>query len=273
MKKSQKLALIYDFDKTLCPKDMQEYSFIPNVGTTPDEFWSAANKLTKQNKMDPVLAYMWLMVKRATNAELPIHRRDFVVLGKDLELFLGVENWFSTINEYGKAAGLEIEHYIVSSGLKEIIEGSVIFSEFKEVFACEFYYDANDVAKWPKNAVNYTTKTQYLFRINKGVLDISEHDELNSYMPEDERPVPFSNMIYIGDGFTDVPCMKIVKAFGGISIAVYQGSTPNDKVSSLLSHERVDYVLPADYTQNSNLNTVVKEIIYKKAKQYAVNIK
>ena len=261
MKTKQKVALIYDFDKTLCPKDMQEYSFIPNVGTTPQEFWSAANALTKQVKMDPVLAYMWLMVKRATSAELPIHKDDFVVLGKDLDLFDGVKDWFGRINEYGRAADVITEHYIVSSGLREIIEGSSIFNEFREVFACEFFYDVNGVAIWPKNVVNYTTKTQFLFRINKGVLDISENEVLNSYMPEEKRPVPFKNMIYIGDGFTDVPCMKIVRAFGGISIAVYQSEKPDDKTLSLLKDKRVDYLIPADYTQGSKLDDVVKECL------------
>jgi 2-hydroxy-3-keto-5-methylthiopentenyl-1-phosphate phosphatase len=208
------LALMYDFDKTLCTKDMQEYTFIPNVGMTPAEFWTESNTLAKERKMDGILAYMYVMLQKAHAARQSIRREDFVKLGKDLEFYPGVEDWFGRINQIGEDLGVKVEHFIISSGLQEIIEGSSIYKYFNKVFACEFLYDENDVACWPKNVVNYTTKTQFLFRINKGVLDISNDDDLNKYTPEDERPVPFRNMIYIGDGLTDVPCMKLVKANG-----------------------------------------------------------
>ena len=216
------IALLYDFDKTLCTKDMQEYTFIPKLGLEPSEFWKEANDLSESAKVDRILSYMHLMLKKATAANQKIRREAFVELGKDLEFFPGVENWFSRINELGNEMEVKIEHYIISSGLREIIEGSSIFKCFREVFACEFLYDVNGVACWPKNAVNYTTKTQFLFRINKGILDISNDNDLNKFTPEDERPIPFRNMIYIGDGYTDVPCMKLVKVNGGYSIAVYK---------------------------------------------------
>jgi Putative Phosphatase. len=254
------LALIYDFDKTLCAKDMQEYGFISNVSMTSEEFWNKANKLTKENKMDPVLSYMWLMIERSNAIKQPIQRRDFVSLGKDLKLFPGVETWFDRIAEYGEKQGVEIEHYIISSGLREIIEGSIIFEKFKEVFACEFLYDESGMACWAKNVVNYTTKTQFLFRINKGILDISKNDELNRYTPEEKRPIPFRNMIYIGDGMTDVPCMKLVKFSGGHSIAVYQDGT-KEKTDILLAENRVDFTAPADYSKGSELEMLVTKII------------
>lgn len=258
------LALMYDFDKTLCTKDMQEYTFIPNVGMTPAEFWTESNTLAKERKMDGILAYMYVMLQKAHAARQSIRREDFVKLGKDLEFYPGVEDWFGRINQIGEDLGVKVEHFIISSGLQEIIEGSSIYKYFNKVFACEFLYDENDVACWPKNVVNYTTKTQFLFRINKGVLDISNDDDLNKYTPEDERPVPFRNMIYIGDGLTDVPCMKLVKANGGYSIAVYQKGKKR-KVEDLIQHMRVDFIIPADYSEGSDLDTTVRDIICKMA--------
>lgn len=258
------IALLYDFDKTLCTKDMQEYSFIPKINMSAEDFWREATNLAKTEKMDGVLAYMYLMLRKADSAEQPIKRQDFVDLGKDLELFPGVEGWFDRINEFGQRANVNVEHYIISSGLKEIIEGSKIYGAFREVFACEFYYNVNGIACWPKIAVNYTTKTQFLFRINKGVLDISNDNDLNKFTPEEDRPIPFRNMIYIGDGLTDVPCMKLVKVNGGHSIAVYQNGS-KEKVNELLKAERVDFLTPADYSEGSELDGLVKNMITKMA--------
>lgn len=263
-KKRPVIAIMYDFDKTLCTKDMQEYTFIPNVGMKASDFWDESGKLSKEKKMDGILAYMYLMLDKARSSHIKIHREEFVKLGADLELYPGVETWFNRINQMGKDLGVAIEHYIISSGLREIIEGSTIFKFFREVFACEFLYDENNVACWPKNAVNYTTKTQFLFRINKGILDISKDEELNKYTPEDDRRVPFRNMIYIGDGLTDVPCMKLVKANGGYSVAVFTKGK-RAKVESLLEHQRVDFILPADYSEGSELDTTIRDVLCKMA--------
>ncbi len=260
--KKSVLALLYDFDKTLCTKDMQEYTFIPKIGMQPHQFWQESNHLADTEKMDRILAYMYLMLRKANQADQSIRREHFVELGKDLEFFPGVEEWFANINLFGQKMGIDVEHYIISSGLREIIEGSSIFDQFREVFACEFLYDVNGVARWPKNAVNYTTKTQFLFRINKGVLDISNDNDLNKYTPEDERRIPFRNMIYIGDGYTDVPCMKLVKENGGYSIAVYQEGEKR-KVNDLLKDNRVDFLTLADYTKNSELDQLVRDLIRK----------
>ena len=266
MRKKSKpiIALMYDFDKTLCTKDMQEYTFIPNVGMTATDFWAESGRLSKEKKMDGILAYMYLMIDKAKSAHIKIQREEFVKLGVDLELYPGVESWFDRINQIGDDLGVKVEHYIVSSGLREIIEGSSIYKHFREVFACEFLYDENNVACWPKNAVNYTTKTQFLFRINKGILDISKDKELNEYTPEDDRPVPFRNMVYIGDGLTDVPCMKLVKANGGYSIAVYTKGK-RSKVESLLKNNRVDFITLADYSEGGDLDNTIRDIICKMA--------
>ncbi len=265
MKKSKPtVALMYDFDKTLCTKDMQEYSFIPNVNMTAQEFWREANELAREKKMDGILAYMYVMLDRARTAKKSIRRESFVALGKDLEFYPGVETWFERITAFGKAQGVDVRHYIISSGLREIIEGSSIYKNFAEVFACEFLYDVDDVAQWPKNVVNYTTKTQFLFRINKGVLDLSDDRTLNEFTPEDERPVPFRNMLYIGDGVTDVPCMKLVRVNGGCSIAVYP-KNKRETASSLLRDGRADFMLPADYSEGGELEKTVKKVISKMA--------
>ncbi|HRR02224.1 MAG TPA: HAD family hydrolase [Treponemataceae bacterium] len=252
-------AIMYDFDKTLCTRDMQEYSFIPGLGISADVFWAEAGKLAGKG-MDPILAYMYLMLKKARDADIPIRRENFVSLGHDIGFFPGIDEWFDRIDQYGRECGVAVQHFIISSGLKEIIEGSRIRDKFTKIYACEFHYDANGVADWPLISVNYTTKTQFLFRINKGVLDGTDSDALNRYVPEEDRPVPFRNMIYIGDGLTDVPCMKLVKANGGHSIAVY-GKNNRKKVEELLVDQRVDFLAPADYGPGKDLDVLVKRII------------
>ena len=189
-----KVAIMYDFDKTLCTKDMQEYSFIPSVGLSASDFWEKCGKLSKKEKMDKILSYLYLMITESNKNDKPINRDSFKGCGKDIEFYPGVLTWFKRINEYGKSLGIEVEHYIISSGLKEIIEGSKIAKEFKEIYACEFYYDVNGIARWPKLVVNYTTKTQFLYRINKGVLDISNDDDLNKSIDKDDRSIPFRNI-------------------------------------------------------------------------------
>lgn len=256
------VALLYDFDNTLCTKDMQEYGFIPSLDISAKEFWSQSNSLAKEEKMDRILACMYQMVRQARAKRLPIRRETFVGLGEAVDFFPGVEQWFERINAYALSCGMRAEHFIISSGLKEIIEGCSLASAFKEIYACEFHYDENGVADWPKNVVNYTAKTQFLFRINKGVLDISDDESLNEYRDQEERPVPFRNMLYFGDGMTDVPCMKLVKLNGGKSIAVYK-NRQKFKAAKLLKDDRVDFIAYADYTQGSELDILVKDIIGK----------
>lgn len=269
-----KVALMYDFDKTLSPKDMQEFSFIPSLGyQNPGDFWSDVNKIKTEQKMDSILAYLYMMLKKADANSKPILKQNFVDLGKDIEYYPGVEEWFKRINEYGDKLNIEVEHYIISSGLTEIIEGTSINDEFKKVYACKYYYDANGVAKWPALVVNYTTKTQYIFRINKQVLDESEDNELNRYTKMEDRPIPFSRMIYIGDGLTDVPCMKLVKEYGGTSIAVHQKDNQKMKEinDTLVDDNRVDFSVDADYTENSLMDTIIKTTLEKIATEQKLN--
>ena len=254
------IALMYDFDKTLCTKDMQEYSFIPRVNMESKDFWNEVNKLAKNDKMDSILAYMYYMLKKARAENVPIRENDFKEAGKNIELFKGVDTFFDKMNAFGESIGVEIEHYIISSGLKEIIEGSQLKDVFKEIYACNFHYDVNGVADWPSLVVNYTNKTQFLFRINKGVLKINEDTPLNEYVSKDERRIPFRNMIYIGDGLTDVPCMKLVKEHGGYSIAVY---TQKERASKLLEDGRVNYIFEANYEEDSELVKTLKLILSK----------
>jgi len=259
------VAIMYDFDKTLCTKDMQEYAFIPALGMSSSAFWGEANTLTDAEEMDNILAYMYKMVEKAREKKVPITRDTFREMGRSVEFFDGVLSWFDRINEYGEQAGVRIEHYIVSSGIKEIIEGTAIAEKFKKIYACEFMYDYNGSIQWPKFAVNYTAKTQFLFRINKGVLTIDSKsaDKLNQYTPENERRVPFRNMIYIGDGLTDVPCMKLVKSNGGQSIAVYDQGKGREAALNLLKADRVNFVAAADYGPGSDIETIVQAIIKK----------
>ena len=255
------VAIMYDFDRTLCTKDMQDYSFIPSLGMTESEFWQYSNSLGQREHMDSILAYMYAMVKISKDKNIPLLRQNLVDMGKNVELFKGVEGWFDRITEFGIANGMQIEHYVISSGMKEIIEGTPISKCFKSIFACEFLYDENGNGVWPKTDVNYTNKTQFVYRINKGVLDVANDNDLNRSMPDDSKRVPFCNMIYIGDGLSDVPCMKMMKAYGGYSIAVYQNK--DSKVEDLLKKGRVDYIYPADYSENTGLDITDKNIIRK----------
>ena len=259
------VALMYDFDKTLCTKDMQEYGFIPAVGMDAASFWGEVNKLTDEQEMDNILAYMYLMVEKGKQSKKSITREKFQKLGSGVEFFDGVTTWFERINQFGAEQGVRIEHYIVSSGIKEIIEGTSIAKYFKKIYACEFMYDYNGSIQWPKFAVNYTAKTQFLFRINKGVLtiDSKSSEKLNKFTPEHDRRIPFQNMIYIGDGLTDVPCMKLVKANGGQSIAVYDPEKGKTAAQGLLEANRVNFVVPAEYGEGSDIETIVKAIIKK----------
>ena len=264
------IALLYDFDKTLCTTDMQNYAFIPALGMTPADFWTLANTFGQENHMDALLAYMYTMIRECHRRDIRLDRDFLVRCGHAIELFPGVKDWFSRINAFGAELGVEIEHYVLSSGLKEIIEGSGICHEFKEVYACEFLYDADGLAYWPKLDVNFTNKTQFIYRINKGVLDVSDDKGLNSSMPDDSKRVPFTNMVYIGDGLSDVPCMKTTRAYGGQAIAVYQDSNRH-AVEELLSRHRVDFMFPADYREGTALDATMKNIIRRMAIDHALN--
>lgn len=258
------IAIMYDFDKTLCTKDMQDYGFIPSLDMQPSEFWQKANVFGSGAQMDGVLAYLYTMIEECKRKGIALTREALIKHGNHIELYPGVKEWFDRINLYGAAQGVQIEHYVISSGIKEIIEGSGIAEKFTKIFACEFLYDENGCALWPKTAVNYTNKTQFVYRINKGVLDISNDIDLNRSMPDDSKRVPFCNMIYIGDGLSDVPCMKMMKAYGGCAIAVYQESNKS-KVEELLLGDRVDFIFPADYRKEGRLDKTVHNLIKKMA--------
>ena len=258
--KNNIIAIMYDFDKTLCTRDMQEYTFLPNLGIDACNFWEEANMLRENSKMDQVLTYMYLMFKKTVDNNRSLKRDYLNMMGENIELFPGVLEWFDRINEYGKSLGVEIEHYIISSGLKEIIEGSKIGDKFKCIYASEFFYNEDGNAMWPKLAVNYTNKTQFLMRINKGILDISDDNSLNNKMLEDDRRISTSNMIYIGDGYTDVPCMKLTKENGGVSIAVYTDKN-YETAKKLLTDGRINYMVKSDYNEGTEIDEIVKKTI------------
>ena len=256
------VALLYDFDKTLCTTDMEDYAFIPSLGYTPAEFWGRANAFGWENRMDGLLAYMYTMIQECAAQNIKLDRAFLNHCGESIQLFPGVREWVARINAFGESLGVQVEHYVISSGLREIIEGSGIAQEFREIYACEFYYNENGDACWPKLDVNFTNKTQFVYRINKGILDVSRDKELNDSMPDDSKRVPFTNMIYMGDGLSDVPCMKMMRAYGGQAIAVYQASN-RQGVEKLLADGRVDFIFPADYREGMELDRTVRDILRK----------
>ena len=256
------IAFLYDFDKTLCTTDMEDYAFIPSLGYTPAEFWGRANAFGWENRMDGLLAYMYTMIQECAAQNIKLDRAFLNHCGESIQLFPGVREWFARINAFGESLGVQVEHYVISSGLREIIEGSGIAQEFREIYACEFYYNENGDACWPNLDVNFTNKTQFVYRINKGILDVSRDKELNDSMPDDSKRVPFTNMIYMGDGLSDVPCMKMMRAYGGQAIAVYQASN-RQGVEKLLADGRVDFIFPADYREGMELDRTVRDILRK----------
>lgn len=270
-KKLIPMAICYDFDGTLSPGNMQEYDFMKAIGVKkPADFWKESAAIAQKQEADGIAAYMHLMIKKAKEADTPFKRKTFKDYGKTIELYDGVEEWFSRINDYAKTKGIAVNHYIISSGIKEILEGTKIAKKFKKIFASSFMYDSNGVAFWPAVVLNYTSKTQYLFRINKGCEDISDNKSINKFVAPEDRAIPFKNIIYIGDGDTDIPCMKIVKREGGHSIAVYKKATANakEKVQDLIKNDRVNVVLPADYSENKDIDKYVKSIIDNLATYY-----
>ncbi|MAK82396.1 HAD family hydrolase [Phenylobacterium sp.] len=262
-KKLIPMAIAYDFDGTLADGNMQEHQFLPDIGMKPKAFWEEVKRLTKEHQADEVLVYMNLMLRRADAAGVPVRRGDFKARGQAITLFEGVEGWFDRITAYGRAKGVRIEHVLVSSGNAEIFAGTPIASKFSQVYASKFMFDQNGVAAWPALAVNYTTKTQYLFRINKGAHDLSDNTKVNQFVEKKDRPVPFENMVFIGDGSTDIPCFRTVKEQGGLSIAVFKPNTKGakSKADKYISDGRVHCALPANYSADGELDRVIKAAI------------
>ena len=259
------VALIYDFDGTLSPGNMQEFGFIQAIGKKPQEFWQESDDIAADQDASNILSYMKLMFDEAKKAGIKLRREDFRKFGESVELFEGVKGWFRLINDYGKAHGVKVEHYINSSGLAEMIEGTPIAKEFKRIYACSFLYNKEGEAEWPGVAVDYTAKTQFLFKINKGILSVRDNKKVNESKIDEKKRIPFPHMIYFGDGETDVPCMKIVKMFGGNSIGVYNPAIPKKKkvAEKLLRQHRVNFITPAIYTKESRTYNVVCSIIDK----------
>lgn len=261
MKKNIPFAIAYDFDGTLAPGNMQERDFIPAISMNKKKFWNEVNVEQQKHEADNILIYMKLMLEHAKSSKVPVRKKDFEDFGKKINFFQGVlpdsqkkeKGWFDRITKYAKQSGVALDHYIVSSGIREMISGTPIAKKFKAIFASSFCYDHHGVAEWPALAVNYTSKTQYLFRINKGCLSVCENTLINKFIPADERPVPFRHMIYIGDGETDIPCFRVVKAQGGYAIAVYRPHMKNAKKKSqkLITDGRVNFTAIADFKDGS----------------------
>lgn len=256
-----KMAICYDFDKTLSPDDMQTFTLIPSFGIDKSDFWESSNKLAKDNLMDTNLAWMHELIRYSEFKSKSLKREYFKETGADVKLYKGVKTWFKRINNYAEKKGLELEHYIISSGLKEIIEGSEIAPYFKRIYASTYLYSADGIAKWPAQAINYTNKTQFIFRIAKGFLE--EYDErVNDTMSDEKLRIPYENIVYIGDSATDIPCMRLVKSKGGYSIGVYDPLKDNrTKVYQLFNDDRLSFYAPADYSANSEISKFMKQII------------
>lgn len=240
---------------------MQAFTFIPSIGMEKQAFWNEATALATENHMDKNLAWMHLMLKKSDANDLPVTKDAFRALGKDVKLFKGVPTWFKHINDLGSKMGIEVRHYIISSGLKEIIEGSSIADNFERIYASSFLYSVNGVAVWPAQTINYTNKTQYIFRIAKGFLEEYD-DRVNDSMPDDKLEIPYENFIYIGDSDTDVPCMRVVTSKGGYAIGVYNPLTDKRaRVYRLFEDGRLSFFAPADYSVSGELYKLVKGIL------------
>jgi 2-hydroxy-3-keto-5-methylthiopentenyl-1-phosphate phosphatase len=262
--KQHTIAMVYDFDGTLSPQPMQEYTVLPELGVNPQAFWDECQREAKKYNADAMLTYMRLLTEKIEAKQTHLNKKKLRDLAKGIRYFPGVETWFDRINRHVRetsAGKIKIKHYIISAGLKEILEGIKIRKHFERMYASEYYFDHHDAARFPTVVINDTSKTQYIFRINKGIEDINQ--SINDYMPECERPIPFENMLYLGDGLTDVPCMTVTKTNGGFALAVYKPRNPESLAvcRKLARANRIDYFAPADYQAGKTLERRVKLIL------------
>lgn len=261
--KKRTIVFVYDFDGTLARGNIQENAFIPKIGMKPEDFWRGARELGRKHRMDSVLAYMWYTLQKAREYNITISESELQAYGRQAQLFNGVNSWFNRINEYAAQYKYKLEHIIISCGQREMIAGCSIAHHFEHIFASSFAYDEAGQAVWPALAVNHTNKVQFLFRINKYALDVSDDRDLNAILPEEHRPIPFSRMIYIGDGSTDVPAMKTLNYQGGHSIAVYDPKDNQAKKNAieLYKSHRASYIAAAKYTSRDRLEAVCQALI------------
>ena len=265
------VALIYDFDGTLAPGNMQEFGLLQAIGyPNPNDFWDLCDRIAKTNDAGGIAVVMYAIQAEAQRAGIRCTRDMLREFGKTVQFFAGVVEWFDHINQYAAQIGVQVKHYINSSGMKEMIEGTTIASHFENIYACTYLYDKHGEACWPAVVVDYTKKTQFLFKINKGIREVSDKVRINEYMPFDERPVPFERMIYFGDGETDVPCMRTVKSNGGYSIAVYGNERKREQAQQLLAEGRVNFACEADYSADGQIMEIVKRILDKVKADYAL---
>jgi len=257
-----KVALVYDFDGTLAPGNMQEYGLLQALGyDSPQAFWQQCDDLALRQDAGGVLASQYMFLHAALQQGLKPTRELFRQYGAKVQYFPGVEEWFGRINAYGRSLGLEVEHYIDSSGLTEMIEGTTIAKEFTHIYACSYIYDEEGIASWPAVAVDYSTKVQFLAKISKGVREVSDSKRVNEYVADCERAIPMRHIIYLGDGETDVPSMRTVKAEQGHSIAVFSSEAKRLLARQLINNGRVNFACPADYREGSETDRVVKHIL------------
>jgi hypothetical protein len=258
------IALVYDFDGTLSPQPMQEYTVLPKIGIEPAEFWAMVNREARETESDPMLVYMRHIIEALERVRVDVKREDFAAMARQIEYFPGVATWFKRMDAYVKARSrgqVKVHHYLISAGQREILDGASIRKHFKRIYASEYHFNHHGVATFPKRLVTGTLKTQFLFRINKGIEDVNE--SIDEHMPEALRPIPFQNMIYLGDGMTDVPSMAVAKKNGGFAVAVYdpRGERGRATCVKLLDAGRVDYIAEADFRKASKLSRRVELLL------------
>jgi hypothetical protein len=258
------IALVYDFDGTLSPQPMQEYTVLPKIGVEPSQFWERVNRDARETQSDMMLVYMRHIIEALELGRIDVKRADFAAMASRIEYFPGVPTWFARMNGYVKRRSrghVKLQHYLISAGQKEILEGVSIRKQFRQIYASEYHFNHHGVATFPKMLVTDTLKTQFLFRINKGIEDVTE--SINEHMPEEERPIPFHNMIYVGDGMTDVPSMALTKKSGGHTVAVYDRKRRSGRATcvKLLNAGRADFIAEADYRADSKLSRRVELLL------------
>jgi len=267
-----KVAFVYDFDGTLARDNIQEHSLLELLGEDIGLFWDRVEAHAEEANADQILMYLFEILASAKRNGVTLTRELLEEHGRHTPLLPGVESWFERIDAFASELGLEPVHYIVSSGNEEMIRGTDIAKHFKYIFACKYLFDENGEACWPSVVVNYTTKTQFLFRINKGIENFWNDQSLNRWMEKPSRPVPFERMIFFGDGDTDIPAMKMTREQGGYSIAVFDPAKwtqpeAKEKVHKLISEDRVSYVTSGDYSEDSLLDATVKGILSRIGRQ------
>jgi phosphoserine phosphatase len=254
---SNTIAFIFDFDDTLAPDSTS--GFLHHFGVDVQAFWKKDVQELIEKDWDPIPAYLYQMIRLSNNSKR-ITREALAEWAKQITYYPGVENIFDSLRQHAKAVDptLKLEFYLISSGIAGILRHTSIAKHFEDIWACDFDYDDEGQILFPKKVVSFTDKTRYIFHISKGIFGEKSRGrpfDVNQKVESRDLRVPLNQMIFVGDGYTDIPCFSLVRKGGGIAIGVYDSDNRDKwgRAWGFIEQQRVSNLVPADYTPKSAL--------------------